>query len=288
MECFFFITSGTTENRYETIETMRIGLIAGNGQFPLIFSRKAQEKGFTVYAVAYKNEADPAIENSVHAIEWIHLGQVKRLISFFKKNNISEAVMAGGITKTRIFSDVKPDLKAFSIIAGMLHTHDDAVLRAFANALEKEGIRIKASTFLVPELLAPEGCWTKRKPNRSEKADIQLGWNIASEIGRLDIGQCVVTGGGSVLAVEAIDGSDSTIKRGGNLSKGTAVAVKMCKPNQDQRFDMPAAGSQTIRFMNESGVKALALEAGKVIVFDRKEMIALADKFGISIVAIKS
>lgn len=263
---------------------MRIGLIAGSGQFPIIFSKAAKSKGFAVYAAAYLNEADPALKDCVEAIEWIHLGQIKRLIKFFNKNGVSEAVMMGAIRKTRMFLDVRPDMKAISIIAGMKNTHDDGLLRAFAAALEKDGIRIRPSTFLLPELLAQKGIWTKQKPTKSEKADIDFGWNIAKEIGRLDIGQCVVVGGRSVLAVEAIDGTDATIKRGGKLGKGNAVVVKVCKPNQDIRFDVPAIGLQTIKTMHEAGVSALAVEAGKAVVFDRQEMINLANKYGISIV----
>ena len=269
-----------------TNKTMRIGLIAGSGQFPIIFSKAAKSKGFAVYAAAYLNETDPVLKEHVEAIEWMHIGQLKRLIMFFKKNNISKAVMMGAIKKTKMFSDVRPDMKAITLIAKMRHTHDNGILSAFAEVLEKEGIKIQASTFLLPDLLAQEGCWTKRKPTRSEKADIRLGWNLAKEIGRLDIGQCVVVGGGSVLAVEAIDGTDATIKRGGKLARGIAVVVKVCKPNQDIRFDVPAVGVQTIKTMHEAGAGALTIEAGKAIVFDRQEMIDIADKHGISIVAL--
>jgi hypothetical protein len=139
----------------------------------------------------------------------------------------------------------------------------------------------------LPNILAQEGCWTKRKPSRTEKADIELGWKLAKEIGRLDIGQCVVVGGGSVLAVEAIDGTDATIMRGGRLGEGTAVVVKVCKPNQDIRFDIPAVGVQTIKTMHEAGAKILVVEARKAVVFDKVEMIDLANKFGISIVALE-
>ena len=265
---------------------MRIGLIAGSGQFPIIFSKAAKSKGFAVYAAAYLNETDPVLKEHVEAIEWMHIGQLKRLIMFFKKNNISKAVMMGAIKKTKMFSDVRPDIKAITLIAKMRHTHDNRILSAFAEVLEKEGIKIQASTFLLPDLLAQEGCWTKRKPTRSKKADIRLGWNLAKEIGRLDIGQCVVVGGGSVLAVEAIDGTDATIKRGGKLARGIAIVVKVSKPNQDIRFDVPAVGVQTIKTMHETGVRVLTIEAGKAIVFDRQEMIDLANKRGISIVAL--
>lgn len=266
----------------------KIGLIAGSGQFPLIFSKTARSKGMEVYAAAYVNEADPALKEYVEAVEWLHLGQVKRLIKFFNRNNVTEAVMLGAITKTKIFTDVKPDMKAISIIAGMKSTHDDGILRAFAGALEKEGIKILPSTFLLPDILAPGGCWTKRKPGRSEKTDMELGLRLAREIGRLDIGQCVVIGGGSVLAVEAIDGTDATILRGGKLGNGHAVVVKICKPGQDTRFDIPAIGAETVRTMREAGAGVLVVEAGKAVVFDREEMITLADECGISIIAVDS
>lgn len=190
---------------------MKIGLIAGSGQFPLIFSKKARAEGFSVCAAAYLNEADTCLAEHVDAIEWVHLGQIGRVIRFFKNQGISEAVMMGAVRKTRMFSDVKPDMKAISLIADILHTHDDNILRAFARVLEKEGIVIRESTFLLPDLLAPKGCWTRRKPGRSENRDIDTGWRLAKEIGKLDIGQCVVVAGGSVLAVEAIDGTDETI-----------------------------------------------------------------------------
>lgn len=269
------------------MNAMRIGLIAGGGQFPIIFSKAAKSKGFAIYAVAYNNETDPGLKNHVDTIEWIHLGQINRIIKFFKKNAVSQAVMMGAITKTRMFSDVRPDAKAISLIASMRHTHDDGLLRVFARVLEKEGIKIEASTFLLPDLLAQKGCWTKRKPTRSEKNDIELGWRVAKEIGRLDIGQCVVVGGGSVLAVEAIDGTDATIMRGGRLGKGTAVVVKVCKPDQDIRFDIPAIGVQTIKTMYEAEAEVLVVEAGKAVVFDREEMIHMADEYGIAVIAME-
>lgn len=265
---------------------MRIGLIAGSGQFPIIFCERAKENGFRVYVAAYIHEADPKLEEIADGMEWLHLGQIKRLIQFFKKHRVTETVMMGAIQKTSLFKDVKPDMKAISLIVGMRHTHDDGILRAFADYLEKNGIIVRPSTFLLPDLIAAEGCWTRRTPSRAERADIKLGWQVAKEIGRLDIGQCVVVGGGSVLAVEAIDGTDATIRRGGRLGEGNAVVVKVCKPIQDERFDVPAVGVQTIQTMRESEAGLLAVEAGKAVVFDRQEMITLADKAGIGIVAI--
>ncbi|BBO81388.1 hypothetical protein DSCO28_19540 [Desulfosarcina ovata subsp. sediminis] len=270
------------DKRYKMTE--KIGLIAGNGQFPILFSRIAGQNGFTLFTAAYVNEAAPELAQLSEAIEWLHLGQVKRLIRFFKQNGVTRAVMLGGVRKTRLFTDVKPDMKAISIIAGMRHTHDDAIMRAFADFLEKEGIKIEASTFLLPELLATEGVWTRRKPSRSEKKDIELGFSVAREIGRLDIGQSVVVGGGSILAVEAIDGTDATIARGGQLGRGQAVLVKVCKPNQDFRFDVPSVGIRTIETMVQADVRVLAIEAGKTVVFDRMEMVRIADENQIAII----
>ncbi|GAB6905441.1 conserved hypothetical protein [Desulfosarcina cetonica] len=264
--------------------TEKIGLIAGSGQFPLLFSRIATKQDFRVFTAAYVNEADPELAALSEKIEWLHLGQVKRLIRFFKQNDIRRAVMLGAVRKTRLFSDVKPDMKAIAIIAGMRHTHDDAIMRAFADALEGEGITIAPSTFLLPELLATKGVWTRRKPTRAERRDIELGFTVAREIGRLDIGQSVVVGGGSILAVEAIDGTDATIERGGRLGRGQAVLVKVCKPNQDFRFDVPSVGIRTVETMIQADVRVLAIEAEKTVVFDRAEMIQSADANNITIV----
>ncbi len=275
-----------TVNDYRETDR-RIGLIAGSGRFPLIFAQKAAQKGYRVYAVGYHDETDSELANHVVAAETLYLGQVKRLLKFFKRNGISEVVMAGAVSKVGAITKLRPDIKAISLIAGMRKdTHDDRILRAFADMLEKEGIHVCASTFLLPELLAPAGIWTRRKPRKDEIPDMMQGFIAARAIGNLDIGQCVVVGNGTVLAVEAIDGTDSTILRGGRLSKNGAVAAKVCKPIQDFRFDVPAVGAQTIRIMHEAGVNALVLEAERAMVFDREEMIALADQWGISITAI--
>ncbi len=270
----------------ETSEN-RIGLIAGNGPFPILFAKKAALRGYNVFAVGYHQETDPLLAGHVTAMETIHIGQVGRLFKFFKKNDVKAAVMIGAIKKPGSILEIKPDFKALALFAGMRkNTHDDRVLRAFADALEKEGIRVRSSTFLLPELLSPAGCWTRRKPTREELENVAHGWKMAKGIGQLDIGQCVVVDNGTVVAVEAIDGTDATIRRGGSLSKGNAVVVKVCKPIQDFRFDVPAVGAQTIRTMQESGAGILAVEAGKSVVFDKEEMVALADRFGITIVAL--
>lgn len=263
----------------------RIGLIAGSGQFPVIFSGAAKEKGLKVYAVAHLGETEPRLESHVEATEWIKIGQLKRLISFFRSHGVKDAVMAGAITKTKMFFDVRPDLKALKLVATMVHTQDDNLLRAFARELEKTGITIHAPTFLLPELLAQKGTWTRRKPSKSEMADVHFGWEIVREIGRLDIGQTVVVRDRSVMAVEAIDGTDATIKRGGDLGREKTVVVKASKPNQDTRFDLPAIGVKTIQVMADVQASVLAVEAGRTIVFDKEEMVALANQHGMAIMA---
>ncbi|ETR70315.1 MAG: hypothetical protein OMM_03327 [Candidatus Magnetoglobus multicellularis str. Araruama] len=262
----------------------QIGLIAGNGQFPVLFSKAARAKGFATYAIAHIGETRDDLPEYVDDIQWIHLGQIGRLIKYFKSHAVSQVVMVGAITKTRMFRDVKPDLKALKLINSLRHLRDDNLLRAVADYLETEGIKVEASTFLMPELLAVQGCWTRRKPKKSERQDIEFGWDLAFQIGALDIGQCLVVQGRSVLAVEAIDGTDATIRRGGKLGSGRAVAVKICKPNQDRRFDLPAIGIQTIESMHASGVSTLVVEAGNAIVFDRDETIAKANEYGLCII----
>lgn len=266
---------------------MRIGIIAGSGQFPIIFAKAAKKRGYAVYCVAFKSETDSALVAEADALEWMYVGQIKRLLRFFKSHDVQQVVMMGAIRKTRMFTNLRPDTKALGLLAGIRHTHDDGLLRAFAALLEKEGLRVEASTLMVPEVLAPVGCWTKRKPSRAEQTALQTGWHLAKQIGALDIGQCLVMEGGSVLAVEAVDGTDATIRRGGALGNGNSIVIKVCKPNQDTRFDIPAVGTQTIDTMHASGATLLVIEAGKAVVFDRDQMIALADKYKIGIVAVE-
>jgi len=265
---------------------MRIGLIAGGGQFPILFSKKAINKGYKVFAVGFSSETDQIIDDYVEDLKWLYLGQVSKLIKYFKQNHIKDAVMLGSIKKTNIFKNIRPDFKALSFIAKTAGTHDDSILSSFADLLLKEGIKILPSTFLLPELISPRGCWTRRKPDTAEKKDIFQGWKLAKEIGKLDIGQCIVISNGTVLAVEAIEGTDAAIKRGGLLShQNGAVVVKLCKPTQDLRFDLPSSGCGTIESMHESGVTVLALEAERSLAFDREKMIILANKYNISILA---
>lgn len=266
---------------------MKIGLIAGGGQFPVLFSKKAAQKGHQVYAIGFNSETDNNLSSHVSRFGQIYLGQVSKLIKFFRQNGVDKAVLLGSINKKNIFRDIRPDFKALSFIAKNIKTHDDSVLSSFAELLLKEGIEILPSTFLLPDLLSPRGCWTKKKPDSAQNKDIVQGWKIAKQIGRLDIGQCIVISNGSVLAVEAIDGTDATIARGGALSGKTgAVLVKLSKPCQDLRFDLPSTGLKTIETMAGCNVNVLALEAEKSLSFDRDEMITFADANKITIVGL--
>jgi DUF1009 family protein len=193
--------------------------------------------------------------------------------------------MAGSINKSRMFGDFQPDIKGMAFLSKFAIFHDDNILRAFANELHEEGIEIVSSTIYLPDLLAPEGVLTKRKPGRDEKKDIEIGWKIAKELGRLDIGQCAVIRNKTVLALEAIDGTNATILRGGKIAGEKAIVVKVSKPDQDLRFDVPSVGLETIKSMIEVKAGLLAVEAGKTLVFDRDGMIALADENKISIIS---
>ncbi len=261
-----------------------IGLIAGGGQFPLMVAEAAREKNVRVLAVAHRGETDEALAHMVDEIVWIKLGQLGQLIKALSRGGVKRALMAGTISKKRMFGDVKPDLKAIALFTKLAVFHDDDILRAVAGELAKAGIEIVSSTAYLPELLAESGCLTRKKPTKGEKEDIRFGWEIAKEIGRLDIGQCVVVRQKTVLALEAIEGTDETILRGGRLAKEKAVVVKVSKPHQDLRFDIPSVGLQTLDVMRRVKASVLAIEAGKTLMFDRAQMIRVADDAGISIV----
>lgn len=263
----------------------QIGLIAGNGQFPILFARSARIQGVRVVAVALKGETDKRLETEVDHCSWVEIGKLGRMIEAFQKAGVSEAVMAGTVTKTKLYSKIRPDWKAMRLLARMLHKQDDTLLRAVAEELETHGIRIRPSTMFLPELLAPPGTLTRRKPTARERRDIDFGWNLAKEVGRLDIGQCLVVKDQAVLAVEAIEGTDATITRGGKLGRGKAVVVKVSKPNQDLRFDVPAVGLQTIEIMKNVGASVLVVEAGRTLMFDLQEMVAAANRAHIAIVS---
>ena len=217
---------------------------------------------------------------------WVKLGQLGKVINFFKKESVTETVFIGPITKTQIFRDLLPDFKGLSLWNKIDKKQDDAILRAIADALAEEGIMVLESTLYLQHLLFPAGILTKARPNKKQIKDIEFGWMNARSIGRLDIGQCVVVRNCSVLAVEAIEGTDAAILRGGRLAKEKAVVVKVKKPGQDFRFDLPAIGLTTLQTLKSVKGAVLAVEAGQSILFDRTEMIEEANKSGIVVVGV--
>ena len=273
-------------DQHTQASTETIGLIAGGGQFPLLVAEAARKSGFSVLAVAHLGETDPSLSDKVDEVIWIRLGQLGQLIKALKKKKVKKSLMAGTITKRRMFEDIRPDLKGLAVISKLALFHDDGILRAVADELAREGIEIVSSTQYLPELVAPQGCLTKRKPNKSEKEDIDFGFQVAKELGRLDIGQCVVVRKKTILAVEAIEGTDAAIRRGGDLAHEGAVVVKVSKPHQDLRFDVPAVGLGTVKAMAEVKAAALAVESGKTLLFDKDEMITYADQLRIAIVSV--
>ncbi len=270
------------------IQGGRIGLIAGNGRFPIIFADNARKLGLYVSAVAHEGETEPELERHVDRIHWIKIGQLSKLIKAFKEDGVQQAVMLGGIKKTHVFTTVRPDFRTLALATRLAFWKDDDILREFAAELEREGIAICESTFGLDGILVEEGTLTSRQPTKKEWDDIRYGWDVAQEIGRLDIGQCVVIKDRVVVAVEAVEGTDGAIKRGGELAKEGAVVVKRCKPQQDLRFDLPAIGPRTIEVMASVKAAVLAVEAGRTVMLDRDIVIQKAQKEGIVVIGIKS
>jgi hypothetical protein len=264
----------------------RIGLIAGNGRFPIIFADNVRRLGYAVTAVAHLGETEPELEKHVDRIHWIKIGQINKLIRAFKEDGVRQVVMLGGIRKTHVFTTVRPDFRTLAIAGRLRAFKDDAILREFAAELEGEGIRIRESTFGLDGILVEDSPLTTRRPSRKEWDDIRYGWDVAREIGRLDIGQCVVVKDRVIVAVEAVEGTDRAIRRGGELAGAGAVVVKRCKPQQDLRFDLPAIGPNTIQAMASVGATALAVEAGRSVLLDRQDMIQEAERAGIAVVGI--
>ena len=264
----------------------RIGLIAGNGRFPIIFADNARKLGYHVSAVAHEGETEPELADHVDRIHWIKIGQISKLIKAFKEDKVHQAVMLGGIKKTHVFTTVRPDFRTLAMATRLALWKDDDILREFAKELEREGIAICESTFGLEGILVEEGTLTSRAPSEKEWEDIRYGWEVAHDIGRLDIGQCVVIKDRVVVAVEAVEGTDGAIKRGGDLAKEGAVVVKRSKPQQDMRFDLPAVGPRTIEVMASVKASVLAIEAGRTILLDREIMLEKARSARIAIVGI--
>ena len=266
----------------------RIGLIAGNGRFPIIFADNARKLGYHVSAVAHEGETEPELAAHVDRIHWIKIGQLNKLIKAFKEDKVHQVVMLGGIRKTHVFTTVRPDFRTLAMATRLALWKDDDILREFAKELEQEGIAICESTFGLEGILVEAGTLTARAPTEKEWEDIRYGWEVAYDIGRLDIGQCVVIKDRVVVAVEAVEGTDGAIKRGGDLAKEGAVVVKRSKPQQDLRFDLPAVGPRTIEVMASVKASVLAIEAGRTVLLDREIMLEKARSARIAIVGITS
>ena len=269
-------------NQFE--DGKRIGLIAGDGRFPIIFADNVRRLGFTVSAIAHVGTTLPELESYVEHIHWLKIGQFSKALAALKQDGIGQAVMLGGIKKTNVFTTLRPDLRALAIFSRLKHWKDDAILRAVAGELEREGIEILDSTFGLQDILAEEGYLTSKKPSKKEVEDIQFGWETLETLGMLDIGQCVVAKNGVIVSVEAVEGTDEAITRGGKLGGKGAVVIKRTKPQQDLRFDLPAIGPQTIQTMISVQATALAIEAGRTVIIDREDVLSQANEAGISIV----
>lgn len=263
---------------------MQYGLIAGNGRFPFLVIEGARRTGVELTVVAIKEETDPEIEKIASNITWVGIGQLGKMISSFKNNGVEQAIMAGQVKHLQIFSGALPDLRMVKMLWNLPRRNTDALIGGVADEMAKEGIELIDSTHFVKDHLAPAGVLTKRKPTDIELGNIEYGLHIAREIARLDLGQTIVIRGKACVAIEAMEGTDATIRRAGELANGKLTVVKVAKPDQDMRFDVPVVGVPTIQTMIDAGSTCLSVTAGRTLIFERDHMFALADKHKISIV----
>jgi DUF1009 family protein len=273
----------------------RLGLIAGNGRFPLLVLDAARARGAEVVVAAIKEETSPEIEqHGAAAVHWMSLGELGKLIDTFKREGVSEAIMAGQVKHKQIFSSIRPDWKMAKLLLSLRSRNTDALIGAVAKLLAEEGITLLDSTAFLTPLLAPAGLLTRRAPDEQEQRDITYGRAAARHLAQYDIGQTVVIAEAACVAVEAMEGTDATIRRAGEilatmqgvsaLSRKLTV-VKVAKPNQDMRFDVPVIGRATIETMSKAGATCLALDAGKCLLLDGDAIIQAANAMEIAIVA---
>jgi len=267
---------------------MKFGLIAGNGKFPFLVVEGAKKQGVSLAVVAIKEETDKRIEEIAEKIVWVGIGQLGKMISFFKKEAVEKAIMAGQVKHIQIFSGALPDLRMVKMLWNLPQRNTDALIGGIADEMLKENIELIDSTYFIQDQLAREGVLTRRKPDETERGNIEYGLRVANEIARLDLGQTIVVRAKACVAIEAMEGTDAVISRAGELAKGKLTVIKVAKPNQDMRFDVPVVGVPTIQTMIESGANCLCLTAGKTLIFDKEEMLELANQNNISIVAILS
>jgi UDP-2,3-diacylglucosamine hydrolase len=262
-----------------------LGIIAGNGVYPRELADVARKAGVKkIVAAAFSDETDPALAQHVDLIEWLRVGQLSRLLKFFREQKVHHAIMAGQIAPKNLF-DLRPDWKALLLLARMKQRNAESIFAAIADELAKVDVDLLPATSFLEDCLAPTGLVAGPKLSRRENQDIDLGWKIAKEIARLDIGQTVIMKNGTVLAVEAFEGTNDAIKRGGALARNGAIMIKVAKPNQDMRFDVPVIGVETIRIAIEAKLRVIAVEAGKTLLLERDAIVDLAQRAKISVVA---
>jgi UDP-2,3-diacylglucosamine hydrolase len=265
----------------------KFGLIAGNGKFPFLVVEGAKKAGASLAVVAIKEETDKQIDEVAGNVIWVGIGQLGKMISFFEKEGVTKVMMAGQVKHIQIFSGALPDLRMMKMLFGLKQRNTDALIGGVAAEMAKEGIELIDSTFFIQDQLAQEGVLTKRQPTDIEQGNIEYGLKVANEIARLDLGQTIVVRAKACVAIEAMEGTDAVIKRAGELARGKLTVVKVAKPDQDMRFDVPVVGVPTINTMIEAGATCLSLTAEKTLIFDREEMLELANKNKIAIVAQK-
>ena len=262
-----------------------LGIIAGNGLYPRLLADAARNAGVkTTIAAAFTGETDPELERHVHLVEWMRVGQLNRLLKFFEQDKVRHAIMAGQIAPKNLF-DLRPDLKALLLLGKLKERNAESIFAAIADELAKINVDLLPATTFLEDCIASAGLIAGPKLSRREKEDVDLGWKIAKEIARLDVGQMVIVKNGTVVAAEAFEGTSEAIKRGGALAREGAVMVKVAKPNQDMRFDVPVVGVETIRVAAGANLRVIAVEAGKTLLLEREIIVDLADSSKISIIA---
>ncbi len=264
----------------------KVALIAGGGQYPLLFAKAVKKAGKPLLVITFKGQGNTDLVKLADEYYEIPITQFGKLLEILKKSNTEEVALAGHIRKNKAILTARPDRKTFSLWRKLKTRNDDEILRAVAREIEEIGVKVISPTKYLPELLTPEGVLTRKKPTSAQIEDVIYGFAMAKAIGELDIGQCVVVKDRMVVAVEALEGTDATIKRAGTLMKDTVV-VKVFKPSQDPRFDLPSVGLKTIESMIEAKARVLALEAGRSLFFDREKALSLADKVGIVVVGVR-
>ena len=261
-----------------------LGIIAGSGVYPLLVADSARRAGVQkIVAAAFTGETNPKLEQSVDEIQWMRVGQLARLTGFFRAAGIRHCIMAGQIAPRNLF-DLRPDWKALLLLARLKRRNAETIFGAIADELAGAGVELLPATTFIEEFLAPAGLIAGRRLSRREEADVALGFETAKEMSRLDIGQTVVVKNGTVLAVEAFEGTNEAIKRGGLLARKDAVVVKVAKPNQDVRFDVPVIGPDTVRVAAEANIRVIAVEAGRTLLLEKQELATAADAANVSVV----